>query len=148
MSRRTKFGRSSKRELEMAHRFKIHYTREEARALLPLIRTWLEQLNFARHELEKLDRQIAQMLGLGDDLGGEMINKYVRTLAQCKDILKRFALREIQIKDLERGLIDFPAFVGGKEVFLCWEKGEEDVEFWHDLDTGYGGREKLKGFGA
>jgi hypothetical protein len=127
----------------MAHRFKTHYTREEARALLPLIRTWLEQLSFARRELEKLDRQISQMLGLGDDLGGEMINKYVKTLAQCKDILQRFAGREIMIKDLDRGLIDFPAFVGGKEVFLCWEKGEEDVEFWHDLDTGFGGRERL-----
>ena len=127
----------------MAYRFKTHYTREEARALLPLIRTWLDQLSFARRELEKLDRQIAQMLGLGDDLGGEMINKYVKTLAQCKDILERFAGREIMIKDLDRGLIDFPAFVGGKEVFLCWEKGEEDVEFWHDLDTGFGGRERL-----
>ena len=127
----------------MAYRFKTHYTREEARALLPLIRTWLDQLSFARRELEKLDRQIAQMLGLGDDLGGEMINKYVKTLAQCKDILQRFAGREIMIKDLDRGLIDFPAFVGGKEVFLCWEKGEEDVEFWHDLDTGFGGRERL-----
>ena len=138
-----KFARSSKPELEMAHRFKTHYTREEARALLPLIRTWLDQLSFARRELEKLDRQISQMLGLGDDLGGEMINKYVKTLAQCKDILQRFAGREIMIKDLDRGLIDFPAFVGGKEVFLCWEKGEEDVEFWHDLDTGFGGRERL-----
>jgi len=127
----------------MAFRFKTHYTREEARALLPLIKTWLDQLSFARHALEKLDRQIGQMLGLGDDLGGEIVNKYVRTLAQCKDILQRFALREIMIKDLERGLIDFPAFVGGKEVFLCWEKGEEDVEYWHDLDTGFGGRERL-----
>ena len=72
-----------------------------------------------------------------------MVNKYVRTLGQCKDILKRFALREIMIKDVDRGLIDFPAFVSGKEVFLCWEKGEEDVEYWHELDTGFGGRERL-----
>lgn len=127
----------------MAYRFKTHYTREEARALLPLVKTWLDQLAFARRELEKLDRQLGQMLGLGDDLGGDMVNRYVRTLAQVKDILQRFAAREILIKDLERGLIDFPAFVGGKEVFLCWEKGEEDVEFWHDLDTGFGGRERL-----
>ena len=127
----------------MSYRFKTHYTREEARALLPQIKIWLDQLAFARHELEKLDRQLAQALGLGDDLGGDMVNRYVRTLAQVKDILQRFAAREILIKDLDRGLIDFPAFVGGKEVFLCWEKGEEDVEFWHDLDTGFGGRERL-----
>ena len=127
----------------MAHRFKTHYTRDEARALLPQLRIWLDQIAFARHNLGKLDRQLTQALGLGDDLGGEMVNRYVRTLAQVKDILQRFAAREIMIKDVDRGLIDFPAFVGGKEVFLCWEKGEEDVEHWHDLDTGFGGRERL-----
>ncbi|MBI3881959.1 MAG: DUF2203 family protein, partial [Verrucomicrobia bacterium] len=51
--------------------------------------------------------------------------------------------REIQIKDLERGLVDFPAILGGREVFLCWESGEDDIEFCHDLATGYAGRERL-----
>jgi hypothetical protein len=60
-----------------------------------------------------------------------------------QEILGEFERGEIQLKDIERGLIDFPAFVGGKEVFLCWEKSEADVEFWHDLDTGYAGRECL-----
>jgi hypothetical protein len=39
--------------------------------------------------------------------------------------------------------VDFPAIIGGKEVFLCWEKSEDDVEYWHDLDSGFGGREPL-----
>jgi hypothetical protein len=127
----------------MSYRFKTHYTRDEARALLPKIKVWLNQLAFARRDLETLDKRISQALGLGDDLGGETVNRYMRTLAQCKEILQRFAARDIQIKDVDRGLVDFPAFVGGKEVFLCWENGEDDVEFWHDLDTGYGGRERL-----
>jgi len=54
-----------------------------------------------------------------------------------------FFERQIQLKDIDRGLIDFPSFLGGKEVFLCWELGEDDVEFWHELDTGYAGRERL-----
>ncbi|MFO1512143.1 MAG: DUF2203 family protein [Verrucomicrobiota bacterium] len=54
-----------------------------------------------------------------------------------------FNAADIQIKDLERGLLDFPAIIGGKEVFLCWEQDEDAVEFWHDLDTGYSGRERL-----
>jgi hypothetical protein len=45
---------------------------------------------------------------------------------------------------MARGLVDFPAIMGGKEVFLCWESDEDDIEFWHDLETGYGGREKLE----
>ena len=40
-------------------------------------------------------------------------------------------------------LIDFPAIIGGREVFLCWEQDEDDIEFWHDIDAGYAGRERL-----
>jgi hypothetical protein len=123
--------------------FKKHYTRDEARKLLPQVREWLEDLAKVRDELVGVDEKIAKALGVGDDLGGEMVNRYVRGLAEVKQILLRFQHREIQIKDLDRGLIDFPAFIGGNEVFLCWEKGEEDIEFWHDLNTGYAGRERL-----
>jgi hypothetical protein len=123
--------------------FRKHYTREEARQLLPLVRQWLDELTRVRDLLTGYDDRIGQAIGLGDDLGGELINKYVRCLADAKVILTRFKKREIQVKDLNRGLIDFPAFLGGKEVFLCWERGEEDIEFWHDLASGYAGREPL-----
>lgn len=79
----------------------------------------------------------------GCDIGGPTVNKWIRTLANMKEQFVEFQSREIQIKDLGRGLIDFPAVIGGKEVFLCWEQDEEDIEFWHDLDTGYAGRERL-----
>jgi hypothetical protein len=124
-------------------RFKKHYTREEARELLPLVKQWLDELNKARTILVYCDEQLGRALGLGDDLGGEIVNKYVKALATVKQLLLRFQNREIQVKDLDRGLLDFPSFVGGKEVFLCWERGEEDIEFWHDLTTGYSGREPL-----
>ena len=128
--------------LGMPH-FKKHYTRDEARQLLPRVKQWLDELRNARDLLRHFDEQLGKALGMGDDLGGELVNRYVKTLAQMKDILQRFGTREIQIKDLDRGLIDFPAYIGGKEVFLCWESGEEDIEFWHDLTTGYSGRERL-----
>ena len=67
-----------------------------------------------------------------------------KTLCEIKPILREFQSREIQIKDLDRGLIDFPAILGGKEVYLCWEKDEDDIEFWHDLDAGYAGRERIE----
>jgi len=80
----------------------------------------------------------------GIDLGGNLVNEWVRTMARLKDVLVEFEQREIEIKDVDRGLIDFPALRDGKEVFLCWEMGEEDIEFWHDLDAGYRGRERLE----
>src|ERR1043166_3236932 len=127
----------------MQYRFEKRYKREEARALLPQVRQWLKRLNDLRHELEQLDQRLTSLMNPGHDVGGDLVNTWIRTLAGMQEVLAEFQRREIQIKDVERGLIDFPAGIGGKEVFLCWEQDEEDIEFWHDLDTGYTGRERL-----
>src|SRR5947207_2005138 len=127
----------------MDHRFQKHYTLEEARALLPQVRVWLKRLNDQHRELEKLDKRLASLMSPGHDVGGELVNRWVRTLAGLQEVLAEFHRRQIQLKDVERGLIDFPAIIAGREVFLCWEQDEEDIEFWHDLDSGYAGREHL-----
>ena len=127
----------------MPHRFRKHYSIEEARALLPQIREWLGEINQARGRLKQLDERIGQMIADGADAGGESVHKQIRLIADLRTVLQEFERRQIQIKDLDRGLIDFPAMMGGKEIFLCWEQDEEDIEFWHDLDAGYAGRERL-----
>ena len=127
----------------MKHQFEKHYTREEATALLPQIRVWLEQLNRLREDLRRYEKRLSGLAEQGNDTGGETVNHWIRALADMQTTLAEFQRREIFIKDLERGLLDFPALIGGKEVFLCWEADEEAVEFWHDLETGYGGRERL-----
>ena len=127
----------------MKHRFKKHYTREEANALLPQIRQWLAQLNRLREDLQRCEKRLSGLTGQGNDIGGETVNNWIRSLADTQALLAEFQRREIFIKDLERGLLDFPAIIGDKEVFLCWEQDEEDIEFWHDLDTGFSGRERL-----
>jgi hypothetical protein len=123
--------------------FSKHYTLDEARALLPRIRQWLAALEQSQQNLQSLDEHVAALLKHGDDAGGEPVNQLIKTLAQCQQVLQEFRRRQIQVKDLRRGLLDFPALRDGREVFLCWEKDEEDIEFWHDLETGYGGRERL-----
>ena len=127
----------------MANQFKQHYTRDQARALLPQIRQWLEQLSALRQKLSDCDQRLSRLIAGGNDVGGETVNRWVRVAADVKATLAEFQRREIQIKDLDRGLIDFPAILDDKEVFLCWEQDEDDIEFWHDLDTGYAGRERL-----
>jgi hypothetical protein len=127
----------------MTHQFKKHYTREEARALLPKLRTWLAELEELRDKLEKNDQKLSAMMAGGNDVGGELVNQKVKLLGRMKGVLQEFEMREIMIKDLERGLLDFPAIVGDREVFLCWEKDEDDVEYWHDIDSGFAGREPL-----
>jgi len=127
----------------MANQFKQHYTRDQARALLPQIRQWLEQLCALRQKLSDCDQRVSRLIAGGNDVGGETVNRWVRVAADVKATLAEFQRREIQIKDLDRGLIDFPALLDGKEVFLCWEQDEQDIEFWHDLHSGYAGRERL-----
>ena len=127
----------------MSYRFQKHYTREEAEALLPQLRAWLTELNRLRGEVERYDKRLGGLNTEGQDTGGETVNQWIRALAGMQQILAEFSRREIFIKDLSRGLVDFPALVGNKEVFLCWEADEDKVEFWHDLDTGFGGRERL-----
>ncbi|MCX8090434.1 MAG: DUF2203 domain-containing protein [Verrucomicrobiae bacterium] len=128
----------------MGYRFNKHYTVEEARALLPQVRTWLERLQQLREEVERAERKLASLTGAGQDVGGELVHRWVRGLVAAHETFREFRQREIQIKDLDRGLVDFPSLRDGREVFLCWEQGEPDIEFWHDLDAGYAGREPLE----
>lgn len=127
----------------MPNQFRKHYTLEEARALLPQIRQWLGKIHELRRQLKPLDARIEQLLAGGADIGGESVQAQVRLLAQLQKVVREFYQREIQIKDVDRGLIDFPAFKEGREVFLCWELEDDDIEFWHELDAGFAGRERL-----
>ena len=49
----------------------------------------------------------------------------------------------LTLRDIEHGLVDFPALVAGRQVWLCWQRGETAIGFWHDLETGFSGRRPL-----
>ncbi len=127
----------------MANQFQKHYTRDEARRLLPQIRQWLTRSAELQAGLQKIEERLSRLMTPGCDLGGDLVNTWVRRLVDLEEVLLEFQRREVQVKDLQRGLVDFPAMLDGREVFLCWEQDEEDIEFWHELDAGYAGRERL-----
>ena len=127
----------------MRYRFSHHYTREEARRMIPQIRAWLDQLASARHSLDRSGKRVEKLLDMGFDVGGELGKTYLRSFLGVRSTLREFSSREILVKDLDRGLVDFPSILAGREVFLCWERGEADIEHWHDLDSGYAGREPI-----
>jgi hypothetical protein len=127
----------------MSYLFDKHYTRAQARQLLPQITEWLRQLQDLNESINKRENRMSGAINGGADLGGETVTSWIKELADYQELMHEFQSRRIQVKDLDRGLIDFPAIIGGKEVFLCWELGEEDIEYWHDLDSGYIGREPL-----
>jgi hypothetical protein len=123
--------------------FSKHYTVDEARALLPKVRQWLSELESCQEQVQGFNDRVAALLAKGHDAGDEPVNQSIKAHARCLQILRRFRAREIQVKDVQRGLVDFPALRKGREVFLCREKDEDDIEFWHDLEAGYAGRERL-----
>lgn len=127
----------------MNRKFRKHYTREEAQALLPQLRVWLDQLAALHSEFEKNERRLSSLTASGQDTGGDLVNASVKLHGEMQGLFREFYDREIFIKDLGRGLLDFPAIIGGREVFLCWEKDEDKIEFWHDIDSGYAGREPI-----
>ena len=58
-------------------------------------------------------------------------------------VLAELQRLDIVLRDVDRGLIDFPTLREGREAYLCWQEGEEEVAFWHDPEAGYGGRRPL-----
>jgi hypothetical protein len=123
--------------------FQRHYTVSEARNLLPAVAAWLNEARELQARMERSSRRILEQFGEGRDLGGPRINDDLRALARLKEVFEEFESREIVVKDFERGLVDFPSLRNGREVFLCWEEGESDIEFWHDLEGGFAGRAAL-----
>ena len=79
----------------MIYRFRKHYTREEARALLPEIRLWLKRLQSLRESLQKYEQRVEALMGTGDAVGGESVNSWVRTLAELRHLLCEFQKRDI-----------------------------------------------------
>ena len=97
------------------------YTRAQAEALLPKVRPLLEDLQ----------RRVASYRRRPTGPVAREIEALVREIAELG----------VEVKDPDRGLIDFPTKMRGREVYLCWQLGDgERISFWHDLETGFAGR--------
>lgn len=119
------------------------FTVEEAKALLPEVKRLWRKIDSARDVMRRLApeaRLAGQQSGGGGILhGGEYVNALTTFLAAAQEILEL----GVEIKDFDRGLCDFPHWRDGKVVLLCWLKGEDTIEWWHDTETGFAGRQPL-----
>ena len=132
-------GESARGEGSTIH--ERHYTVEEANALLPSVKPVLRRLR----DEGRADRHRGARGALG---GGaperrrDPGRKVGEAFLEVRSLLGTLEEPPIVV-DIDRGLIDFPAIRDGEEVYLCWELGEDSVEHWHDLESGYGGRRQL-----
>lgn len=122
------------------------FTIQEANELLPTVRPILLKIQ-ARHNRITAYRESAQAAANSAKLGGggmESGSVYVKSLYELGKLTLDLDALGIQLKDYSRGLIDFPSMREGRIVLLCWQLGEgEEIEWWHDLETGFAGRQPL-----
>lgn len=123
------------------------YTVDRANRTLPLVRRIVEDI-VREHErwqdaIARLDLLMATSADTVD-LRIVALEREVQTIARDIDAFQgELETLDIQLKDRRIGLVDFPTELDGRRVLLCWRLGEESVQYWHDEDAGYGGRQPL-----
>ena len=120
-----------------------HYTVEQANAALGWVTERLERLREGQERLT--DEEAREALGEatpgnGGGAPGRVVSEGFLALRAS---LAELQAMEVVLRDLERGLVDFPSVRDDREVYLCWEEGEPELGWWHDLDAGHAGREPL-----
>ena len=130
------------------------FTVEEANELLERVRPLAERMVAHRRALAVVTarhaRLVAQIAGNGGGLQSAEVNELQEALVaegaavvRCVEELQALG---VMVKDLDRGLVDFPALRDGEEVLLCWQVGEDEVGYWHGVDEGFAGRKPLSVF--
>jgi hypothetical protein len=127
------------------------FTLDEANGQLQWLEPLLQRIRSLRNDLPDLNRQLQALVqeARGNGHGGvarkvEDKRKGLDALETLLDTLNQAMVdRGILLKDPDRGLVDFPALREGREVYLCWLLGETTIEFWHDIDAGFAGRQPL-----
>lgn len=121
------------------------FTVEEANALLPEIRPRIAELIAIRQRVR--DRQPALARIIHTDYptngGNRAASQTVVDLERFERLINEINELGCLLKDVNVGLVDFPAEINGREVYLCWQYGEDKVEWWHDVEAGYAGRRPL-----
>ena len=129
------------------------FTLEEAQQLLDSeLRALAERMVEERAKSRDLESRWRKLVIAIGSNGGNMERPEVRDLqagveashAELEEIVGRFTAEGVQVKDMDRGLIDFPAWVGDQDALLCWHVGEERIAFWHSPEDGFAGRKPLE----
>ena len=124
-----------------------YFTLQEANETLDLIRPWMDEVQAIRQKVLKNQPEawpaIQKSAGNG---GNRALSNMVQDFEKFDALIHRIQDMDVLIKDINLGLLDFPALKDGREVYLCWQYGEGDIAFWHEVEEGYAGRQPIDSF--
>ena len=117
------------------------YSIEEANSLLPYLAPTLVELREKFEEAQKIRMKVA---GIASSNGwSPSREEWSVTLARVSELMERIQEWQLQLRDVNTGLVDFPSLVEGNEAWLCWRLGEPEIGYWHPEGEGFDSRRPL-----
>ena len=127
----------------MSHYFSL----QEANEALNIIRPLMDEVQRIRQKiLEKQPEPWPAIEKSAGNGGNRALSNMVQDFEKFDALVHRIQDTDVLIKDINTGLLDFPALRDGREVYLCWQYGEEEIAFWHEVEAGYAGRQPIENF--
>jgi len=124
-----------------------YFTLQEANEVLKVIRPLMEEVQTIRQKILANQPEawpaIEKSAGNG---GNRALSDLVQDFEKLDALIHQIQDTGAQIKDINTGLLDFSALKDGREVYLCWQYGEEDIAFWHEVEAGFAGRQPIEYF--
>ena len=128
-----------------------HYTLEEANSALPWLEEMLAHMVPLRGRLETQQIELLSLMQHRSGNGATSHDQEIEEAEKTQDNLARQLRQDLQeitdrgiiVRDIVRGLVDFPSDREGQTIFLCWLRGEPQIDYWHGTNEGFGSRKPL-----
>jgi hypothetical protein len=122
-----------------------HYTLEQANAMRGWVAERVDRVRAARAQLVCLGERVKEAVAALDQQSGGSYpgREAAKALVALSLVLAELDAIDVVLRDVDRGLVDFPALRDGEEIYLCWLVDEDEIRFWHEPSAGFAGREPL-----
>jgi len=131
--------------LEEGQNIERTFTLSEANRLIPELERHLVAIGQSKALLVRVKEEIKKASAKAPLGGGSHAGRvYITALEQMSEHLQAIQEMGVLVKDLDTGLCDFPHHMDGRIVHLCWKRGESEIRWWHDIHSGYSGRQPIE----